>query len=226
VAHYACGCVNRVDPRWGVLRCVSKCAGHAAALARQPRGEAYYRALGCFDPGLPPDRHCRELIEALGPLPPAADPDEVALEVGCGASPYVPLIRAAGYQYVGCDADPWAARWTAETYNVHTVALPFPVPRIGRDDSGEIAFVWSAHTLEHLADAPAAVAEMHRLLKPGGRLWALVPDDADPTNPDHQWFFTQFSLQQLAADCGFRRVRVVVRQVVPKEKFLYLDATK
>ena len=59
-------------------------------------------------------------------------------------------------------------------------------------------FVYSSHTLEHVAEAPAALRNWYRALKPGGHLILFVPDRdlyekrltlPSRWNPDHRRFF-------------------------------------
>lgn len=54
-------------------------------------------------------------------------------------------------------------------------------------DIGEFDIVYTAHTLEHLYqhDVPIALAEFHRVLKPGGSVIIFVPDLED-VKPDYE----------------------------------------
>lgn len=96
------------------------------------------------------------------------------LEIGCGggqlASNISPALGADG-QYFGLDANDEqlaAARATyADVPNcefVHgdAIALPF--------DDGSFDRVVAINTLEYIPDTAEALAEAHRVLKPGGRL--------------------------------------------------------
>jgi SAM-dependent methyltransferase len=65
-------------------------------------------------------------------------------------------------------------------------------------DQGSFDFVYSSHTLEHVADPFEALRNWYRAVKPGGHLILLVPDRdlyekklALPSrwNPDHKRFF-------------------------------------
>jgi SAM-dependent methyltransferase len=59
-------------------------------------------------------------------------------------------------------------------------------------------FVFSAHCLEHLYDPKKAIHEWYQLVKPGGHLVVIVPDEdlyeqghyPSLFNPDHKWTFT------------------------------------
>jgi SAM-dependent methyltransferase len=98
------------------------------------------------------------------------------LNVGCGTGGFNLSAEAAGARAWGVDLDPEAvaiararagrdriARGAAE-------ALPF---RGGRFD-----VVYCFSTLEHVADAGRAIAEMARVLRPGGALYLHTPSPA------------------------------------------------
>ena len=59
-------------------------------------------------------------------------------------------------------------------------------------------FVYSSHCLEHMIDARAAILDWWQLVKPGGVLFLLVPDEdlyeqgywPSRFNRDHKWTFT------------------------------------
>ena len=59
-------------------------------------------------------------------------------------------------------------------------------------------FVFSSHCLEHMKDPYLALKEWFKILKPGGYLFILVPDEdlyeqgvfPSRFNSDHKWTFT------------------------------------
>jgi arsenite methyltransferase len=113
-----------------------------------------------------------------------AAPGERILDVGCGPGFYLPeLLEQVGPtgSVTGVDASPQtlelARRRTQGHDNValHLAdATALPVP----DDGFDAAL--SVQVLEYVADPDAALAELHRVLRPGGRLvvwdvdWATV----------------------------------------------------
>ncbi|HET7694282.1 MAG TPA: class I SAM-dependent methyltransferase [Vicinamibacterales bacterium] len=106
------------------------------------------------------------------------DPGEAArmLDIGCGAGQTIVGLRA-GSRAVGVDIDLDALRVAArgpvgEPLRVAAARgerLPFA--------GGSFDYVYSRVALPYM-DIPCAIAEMHRVLRPGGRLWlALHPVD-------------------------------------------------
>jgi SAM-dependent methyltransferase len=101
------------------------------------------------------------------------------------------VLRGEGID-IGCGDDP-----------VLPNAVPFDraqgdANEILRHVQGEFDFVYSSHCLEHMVDARAAVIEWWQLVKPGGVLFLIVPDEdlyeqgywPSRFNHDHKWTFT------------------------------------
>ena len=93
---------------------------------------------------------------------------------------------------IGCGPDP---------------VLPHVMPfDLAQGDANEITrhvhrqfdFVYASHCLEHMRDARAAIAQWWALVKPGGVLFVIVPDEdlyeqgywPSRFNRDHKWTFT------------------------------------
>jgi SAM-dependent methyltransferase len=94
------------------------------------------------------------------------------LNVGCGTGGFNVAAQNAGADAWGVDADAEAvaiasARLEGRALRGAAESLPF------RDESFDIVYCYS--TLEHVRDAPAAVAEMVRVLRPGGALYLHAP---------------------------------------------------
>lgn len=99
-------------------------------------------------------------------VPPAARGGAVLVDVGCGAGLLAPHVRDRGYRHVGVDLarsalDQAAAR---AVLPVLGDATRLPVA----DESADV--VVAGELLEHLIDLGAAVAELCRVLRPGGLL--------------------------------------------------------
>lgn len=108
-------------------------------------------------------------------------PPGVGLDVGCGTGALAERLAGAGYEMVGVDpSEGMLSVLRDRAPQIRAVAasgteLPFP--------SASFDLVLTVATLHHIADASdvrATVAEMVRVVKPGGRvlIW-----DHNPRNP-------------------------------------------
>jgi SAM-dependent methyltransferase len=98
------------------------------------------------------------------------------LENGCGIGLYLERLAAQGGIAIGLEIDLERAREARERAD-HILAglgerLPFP------DDSFDV--ILSHEVLEHVQDDRAALQEMVRTLKPGGRILIFVPNRGYP----------------------------------------------
>ena len=228
---YKCGCVNDRDNPSGILHSVWKCAAHRREYRDQATlGRDYYAEFGLLteDDQLAETQHVAELVDALGPLPASTLEQHDMIEVGCGVSPYVGAFIDKGWRYTGIDPSPFAVRcmerlcfpylyWQFAQVHFEDV----PLSRLGLND-----LILCAHALEHMQDAPAALRKMADALAPGGQLWLIVPDDEDPVNPDHLWFFTETTLRVAVEAAGLKVDRLASRRHVKHESFLYCRASK
>ncbi|HJR92395.1 MAG TPA: methyltransferase domain-containing protein [Acidimicrobiia bacterium] len=96
-------------------------------------------------------------------------PGEKVLEVGCGAGHLTNRLAARGVDVIGIDANPNASE-IAGTDRVRTMraeALDFA------DDAFDA--IVSVHAIEHIPQLGAALGEMARVLRPGGRAMFIYP---------------------------------------------------
>jgi SAM-dependent methyltransferase len=88
---------------------------------------------------------------------------------------------------------------------------------------GELDFVVARHNLEHYVDPVKALQEWKRVLRPGGALAVLVPDERAlntiALDPTHKHVFTPESLTRLVKLIGGLRI-VKVETVVADWSFL------
>lgn len=96
-------------------------------------------------------------------------PGERVLEVGCGRGHLTRRLAEAGVDIVGIDVNPKAAELagTDRVLTMRAEDLAFP------DDSFDA--VLSVHAIEHIPDLTGALAEMARVLRPGGRALFVYP---------------------------------------------------
>jgi 2-polyprenyl-6-hydroxyphenyl methylase/3-demethylubiquinone-9 3-methyltransferase len=99
-------------------------------------------------------------------VPPAERPGALLLDLGCGAGLLAPHVAGLGYRHLGVDLTGSALRQAM----AHGVApARADVTRLPvRDAAADV--VCAGEILEHVADHGAAVAEMCRVLRPGGTL--------------------------------------------------------
>jgi 2-polyprenyl-6-hydroxyphenyl methylase/3-demethylubiquinone-9 3-methyltransferase len=99
-------------------------------------------------------------------IPPAAGPGRVLVDAGCGGGLLAPHLSDKGYRHIGVDLgviglSQASARGVAGV-NGDVTRLPLR--------SGSADVVVAGEILEHVTDLPGTVAELSRVLKPGGLL--------------------------------------------------------
>lgn len=66
-----------------------------------------------------------------------------------------------------------------------------------------------SQVIEHLREPEQALRELHRVLKPAGRLWLSTPLFFEEHETPHDYFrYTQFGLQHLLEKTGFQLERI------------------
>ncbi len=119
------------------------------------------------------------------------------LDAGAGESPYKVYFPHA--HYVGVDSAIGQARWDYSLLDVRAdlLALPF------RDLAFDLGI--STQVLEHVREPKALLAELFRVLKPGGRLLLTAPQGWYEHQTPHDYFrFTSFALRYLLEKAGFK----------------------
>ena len=122
------------------------------------------------------------------------------LDVGCGSLPYRKLFQGRYSEYVGCDQFPV----NGSVVQCPADDLPFP--------DNEFDSVVCFQVLEHVPRPWAVVAEVKRVLKPGGLFLATVPF-IFPHHPSPTDFyrFTHEGLAQLALEAGLEIEEITVQ---------------
>lgn len=118
-----------------------------------------YALLNRWDPA-----HLRKVDRLL----PLSEGDRV-LEVGCGQGHLTKRLEERGIDVVGIDANPEASvvAQTDRVVHMRGESLDF------EDDSFDT--IISVHALEHIPALEAAISEMSRVLRPGGRALHIYP---------------------------------------------------
>jgi SAM-dependent methyltransferase len=157
----------------------------------------------------------------------AAPPTARILDVGCGDGFHLGLLKAHGepqWRLEGIDFDRRAVEAArGKGLTVHHGDLG----AAGIEDSA-YDVVYTLQTIEHVAHPDLFLAEINRILKPGGRL-VVVTDNNESVDfamfkghhwggyhfPRHWNLFSAESLGRLARDAGFRvdRIETIVSPV-------------
>ena len=102
------------------------------------------------------------------------------LEVACGRGGFIRQMANAGARVTGCDFSSAALR--AARTKLFTPNCP-PLATLVQGDAQNLPFadrsfdvVVSCETIEHLPRVQAAVAEMYRVTRPGGKLFLTTPN--------------------------------------------------
>ena len=226
IVNFNCGCMNQFDEKSGLMFCALKCPFHVQWSQDHPQGDTadYFKDIGYLDHrGIPQNKRLiDELKEALSAMHAPIPLGQTVLELGCGLGAYVPFFLKYGNKYVAVERSHFSAEWTRNNYDVTVYEKDFE-----EFETPSICYtvIFGAHIFEHLKDAPAALKKVYRLLNgAGGMLYVIVPDDGDPTNPDHLWFFTEETLRRLLEKIGFKNICLATFKRVPQENFIYCVA--
>lgn len=144
------------------------------------------------------------------------------LDVGCGDGTFLDVMQTRGWNSQGTEVSPFAAsqprRFPVHAGEVWDAKLP--------PSSFDVVTGW--HVIEHAAEPLRMLAEMYRLLRPGGRLVLATPNLDDhvfqacyrlakgrrpPLYEEHErelhlFFFTMATFRRLAERAGFTDIAV------------------
>jgi SAM-dependent methyltransferase len=133
------------------------------------------------------------------------------LDIGCGRGTLVRMARDAGYEAYGIERPSPEEHPVQNVFYKDLAECGFP------DGHFQLVTIW--HVLEHLRDPLTTLAEIRRILAPGGWLSVAVPNfggvQAQASGalwfhldlPRHLWHFRRRSLEALLAKSGFRAAR-------------------
>lgn len=139
------------------------------------------------------------------------------LEVGCGGGVRLADLRKLGWQVEGQEVDPEAAAICSATHGIPVHQGLLEALRLPSDTYDTVLL---SHVLEHVHAPAVLLAEIHRVLRPGGEIVLATPNvDAfghwlyrkhwihlDP--PRHLCVYSVPALRRLLEGAGFARVEV------------------
>lgn len=103
----------------------------------------------------------------------ARDRQAAILEIGCSGGPLMESLRAEGFaQVTGIDISSEAVARCRERGLANVSVMDAQAPEFPAQSFDVIT---ASDVLEHLADAPRALAAWHQLLRPGGTVLVFVP---------------------------------------------------
>ncbi|MCW2865788.1 MAG: SAM-dependent methyltransferase [Actinoallomurus sp.] len=116
------------------------------------------------------DRQLRMLKAVLA----KTDGPQVILDVGCGDGTATGMVRRLGHTVVGVDWSMMALR-QARRHDLLLIRGGIDAPGLPLAD-GSVDMVILSEVIEHLVDTDSAIDEIHRVLRPGGRLLVSTPN--------------------------------------------------
>jgi SAM-dependent methyltransferase len=130
----------------------------------------------------------------------AVQPAQLVLDAGAGRAPYRGLFSHARYE----TADFLAVKgkkYRQPDYVCDLAEIPV--------DDARFDHVVLTQVLEHLPEPTKVLAELHRVLKPGGILWLTAPLFYAEHERPHDFFrYTQFGLRHILETAGFEVLEI------------------
>ena len=121
------------------------------------------------------------------------------LDVGCGTKPYRDLFP--GRDYVGMELNRDSPLGSARQPDLYFDGLHFPLA------DASCGSALCSQVLEHVFEPEVFLAEMRRVLVPGGKLLLTVPFVWDEhEQPFDYGRYTSYGLKHLLAKAGFRQL--------------------
>jgi ubiquinone/menaquinone biosynthesis C-methylase UbiE len=159
-----------------------------ANLTLKEQVRAFWQAHPCgtkFSDAEPGSRRFYELVEqhryaTEWHIPTAADFESTrglkVLEVGCGLGTDGAQFAKAGAEYTGVDLTEAAVRLAQRRFEVFNLPGTFRTADAEKLDYADESFdlVYSHGVLHHTPDTRAAISEIHRVLRPGGRAVVML----------------------------------------------------
>ncbi|RPJ61353.1 MAG: methyltransferase domain-containing protein [Acidobacteria bacterium] len=131
----------------------------------------------------------------------AAHPGQKVLDAGAGEARFA--AHFTEHFYVSADACVGDARWDYSRIQLVADLAALPL------QEGAVDAVLNIQVLEHVKNPALVVTELHRVLKPGGRLYLTAPQGWSEHQQPHDFYrFTRFALNDLLVQAGFKEVKI------------------
>lgn len=139
--------------------------------------------------------HRVPIAAAVAEYAAALPPGSRVLDAGAGDAPYAELFAHCEHVTQEWTESPHAGARSADVIaDLHDLPLP----------GGSFDGVLCTEVLEHLADPGRALRELHRVLRPDGRLLLTVPFVIELHEEPHDFQrFTSYALERLLDGAGF-----------------------
>lgn len=146
--------------------------------------------------------HFETSIEAAAARFAASLPDGArVLDAGAGEAQYAHLF--ARHRYIGVDLAIGDATWNYR--RLHCIADLASLPLRAASCDACLNIV----TLEHVREPARVIAELARVLEPGGRLLLIVPHEWEVHQSPHDFFrYTRHGVQYLLERAGFGSIAI------------------
>jgi 2-polyprenyl-3-methyl-5-hydroxy-6-metoxy-1,4-benzoquinol methylase len=145
------------------------------------------------------------------------EPPGRVLDVGCGTGDFLRVCKEHGWDTVGVDVSPFAAKVCGERTQGPAFAGRLQEQPL---EAASFDVVHMHHVLEHVADPVGLLRYVRSLLRVGGHLVVEVPNERNLINlamrllgkpvlpsdrpPTHLLFFAPASLRRTIVDAGFQ----------------------
>lgn len=118
----------------------------------------------------------------------------MVLDAGAGKAPYRELFQHA--QYESADFEKVAKSYAPSTYVCDLANIPV--------ESGRFDFIVFNQVMEHLPEPKLVLAELYRVLKPGGKMIYTGPLFYEEHEQPYDFYrYTQYGLRYLLSSVGF-----------------------
>ena len=119
------------------------------------------------------------------------------MDFGCGIKPYQSLFRVA--EYVGVDYKGEGETYEQSQVDVFYDGVTLPFPNQYFDS------VFSSEVFEHIFNLPDILKELHRVMKPGGKILVTCPFAfGEHEAPTDYARYTSFAMRHMFEQNGFR----------------------